>query len=97
MSIAWIRKPALLGVGLSATLAAALAGCGDQTADKDNAVVVPDPNAVVHSNTPATSAGVRSGGRSLNSCHGSVLSSALTRLPSVPAASHQGAAYLGYD
>lgn len=51
----WIRKPALLGLGLSATLAAGLAGCGDQTADKDNAVVVPDPNAVV--NTKSTSTG----------------------------------------
>jgi hypothetical protein len=57
MRYQWIRKPALLGLGLSATLAAGLAGCGDQTADKDNAVVVPDPNAVVHSKSPATSGG----------------------------------------
>jgi hypothetical protein len=57
MPYRWIRKPALLGLGLSATLAAGLAGCGDQTADKDNAVVVPDPNAVAHLKSPTTAGG----------------------------------------
>jgi plastocyanin len=53
----WIRKPALLGLGLTATLAAGLVGCGDQTADKDNAVVVPDPNAVVNTRSPSAAGG----------------------------------------
>jgi plastocyanin len=44
-------------MGFAATLAAGLAGCGDQTADKDNAVVVPDPTAVAHSKGPAVPAG----------------------------------------
>src|SRR5262249_17973868 len=57
MPYRWIRKPALLGLGLSATLAAGLAGCGDQTADKDNPLVVPDPNAAAHAKSPATSGG----------------------------------------
>src|SRR5262249_31093840 len=55
MPYRWMRKPALLGLGLTATLAAGLAGCGDQTADKDNAVVVPDPNAVVNTKSTSTS------------------------------------------
>ena len=57
MPFHWIRKPALLGVGLSATLAAGLAGCGDQTAEKDNAVVVPDPKAVASVNPAARTGG----------------------------------------
>ena len=57
MSSPRIRKPAALGLGLAAMLAASLAGCGDTTADKDNAVVVPDPNAVVTTKTPSAKAG----------------------------------------
>ena len=41
----WIRRPAFLGLGASATLAAALAGCGGQP-DSSTAVVVPPPNAL---------------------------------------------------
>ena len=64
MSSPWIRKPAMLGLGLSAMLAASLAGCGDTTADKDNAVVVPDPNAVVtsKSTTSAPTTSTKSAG-----------------------------------
>ncbi len=39
------RRAALLGLSLSATLAAALAGCGGQP-DSSTAVVVPEPNSV---------------------------------------------------
>ena len=45
MEIRTFRKPALLGLGLSATLAAAMAGCGGRRGDKGNAMVVPAPNA----------------------------------------------------
>jgi plastocyanin len=38
-------KPVVLSLGLGATLAAALAGCGGATADKDTAILVPEPNA----------------------------------------------------
>lgn len=65
MMFSWIRKPALLGLGLSATMAAGLAGCGDQTADKDNAVAVPDPTAVVNSRSstaPSAKSGAPAGG-----------------------------------
>lgn len=62
MSYPWTRKPALLGLGLAATLAAGLAGCGDQTTDKDNAIVVPDPNAVAASKAPSAKAGAAAGG-----------------------------------
>jgi plastocyanin len=57
MSYRWIRKPAWLGLGLSATLLAALSGCGDSTADKDHAVVVPEPNANIGARSSPTSAG----------------------------------------
>jgi plastocyanin len=53
MQYQWIRKPAWLGLGLSATLAAALAGCGGQTVDKDNAIVVPPPGEVSASKSPS--------------------------------------------
>src|SRR5262245_1361718 len=44
MDIRWIRKPVLFGLGLSATLAAAVAGCG-QGGETSDAVFVPPPNA----------------------------------------------------
>ena len=44
MDIRWIRKPALFGLGLSATLAAAAAGCG-QGGETSDAVYVPPANA----------------------------------------------------
>ena len=56
MPFRWIRKPAILGLGLSATLAAALSGCGDQTADKDVAIV-DAPNAKTNTGTSAPAAG----------------------------------------
>jgi hypothetical protein len=44
MDIRWIRTPVLFGLGLSATLAAAAAGCG-QGGQTSDAVYVPSPNA----------------------------------------------------
>jgi plastocyanin len=41
----WFRRPALMSLTLSATLAAAVAGCGGQS-DSGTAVVVPEPNSV---------------------------------------------------
>jgi plastocyanin len=55
MDISWLRKPALLGLGLSATLAAA-AGCS-QGGDTSDAVFVPPPNAKFPTSTaPSTTA-----------------------------------------
>ena len=48
MNIHWIRKPVLLGLGLSATLAVALAGCGGEGGNKDEGVLVPAPDANVN-------------------------------------------------
>jgi plastocyanin len=42
MMTSWIRKPALLGLSLSATLALGFFGCGGQATDSSDAVVVPD-------------------------------------------------------
>jgi hypothetical protein len=44
MDIRWIRKPVLFGLGLAATLAAAVAGCG-QGGETSDAVYVPSPKA----------------------------------------------------
>jgi plastocyanin len=41
----WFRRPALMSLTLSATLAAAVAGCGGQS-DSSTAVIVPEPNSV---------------------------------------------------
>jgi plastocyanin len=53
MQIDWIRTPALLGLSVSAVLAAAFAGCGGQS-DSSTAVVVPQPNSLT---TSAAAAG----------------------------------------
>src|SRR5579875_520788 len=81
MSYRCIRKPAWLGLGLSATLMAALSGCGDSTVDKDHAVVVPEPNANIgaRSSSPsASAAGAPSGGT------GSTATPATTTTTSAP-------------
>jgi hypothetical protein len=49
MMTCWIRKPAILGLSLAATLATAMMGCGGQATDSGDAVVVPDAS------TPTTS------------------------------------------
>src|SRR3954451_9143579 len=46
MMTCWIRKPAILGLSLAATLATAMVGCGGQATDSGDAVVVPDGTAV---------------------------------------------------
>jgi plastocyanin len=64
-----VRKTMLLGLGLSATLAVALAGCGGDAGNKDDAVIVKAPDAKtntassstsVPAPTPATSGGAPS-------------------------------------
>jgi len=42
MMTRWIQKPAFLGLGVVATLVAAIVGCGGQATDSSDAVVVPD-------------------------------------------------------
>ncbi len=49
----WIGRPAVLGLSLGATLAAAVAGCGGQPTETGDAVVLPDPSVSVSSKTPA--------------------------------------------
>jgi plastocyanin len=55
MITAWIRKPAMLGLTLSATLAAALAGCGGGPTNTDDAVVATDPTVRLATKSAATS------------------------------------------
>lgn len=43
----WMRKPATLGLSLSATMLAAVFGCGGQGTESSDAVVVPDATAPV--------------------------------------------------
>jgi len=56
MMTCWIRKPAILGLSLAATLATAMVGCGGQATDSGDAVVVPDGTAVSTS-TPSAKTG----------------------------------------
>jgi hypothetical protein len=58
----WIRKPALIGMGMGATLVAAVMGCGGQATDSSDAVVVPDPSAVTGSTPAPKAAGTSAGG-----------------------------------
>jgi plastocyanin len=53
MLTCWVRKPAVLGLSLAATLAAAAIGCGGGPSDSSDAVVVPSPSASVTSKGPA--------------------------------------------
>ena len=55
-----IRKPVMIGLTLSATLAAALAGCGGTATDHGDAVAVPDPTAVVSKSAAAPASGATS-------------------------------------
>src|SRR4051794_41213298 len=55
MMTRWIQNPALLGLGVVATLVAAIVGCGGQATDSSDAVVVPDSSAV--GSAPATKTG----------------------------------------
>jgi plastocyanin len=51
MSIQWKQKCALWGLGLAATVATALAGCGGGS--PEDAVAVPEPNVSITSSVPA--------------------------------------------
>ena len=51
----WIRQPAVLGLSLGATLAAAVAGCGGQPTETGDAVVLPDPTSAFRRKHPRTS------------------------------------------
>jgi plastocyanin len=57
MRYQWIRKPAWLGLGLSATIAVGLAGCGGETADKDTGILVSAPDAKTSAGAPSGSGG----------------------------------------
>jgi hypothetical protein len=57
MRYQWIRKPAWLGLGLSATVAVVLSGCGDQTTDKDTAVLVKAPDVKTSAGAPSGTGG----------------------------------------
>ena len=50
-----VRKTMLLGLGLSATLAVALAGCGGDAGNKDDAVIVKAPDAKTNTASSSTS------------------------------------------
>src|SRR5262249_26971064 len=76
MDIRWIRKPVLFGLGLSATLAAAAAGCG-QGGETSDAVYVPPPNAKLPT-TAAPGAPTTAGGGSTPAATASAASSATT-------------------
>ncbi|MGC8640501.1 MAG: carboxypeptidase regulatory-like domain-containing protein [Isosphaeraceae bacterium] len=56
MTKTWIRKPASLGLGLAATMMAAVFGCGGQGNESSDAVVVPDSTAKV-TTAPASKPG----------------------------------------
>jgi hypothetical protein len=59
MITSWIRKPALLGLSLGATLTLAVFGCGGQGSDSSDAVVVPDSTV---GPAPKAGAGAPAGG-----------------------------------
>ena len=57
MTTFWIRKPVMLGLTLSATLAAALAGCGGAPTNVGDAVVATDPTKVATRSAAAPATG----------------------------------------
>ena len=70
MMIHGTRKPALLGLGLSATLVAALVGCGGGGGNVDDGVVVPEPNVNLTSKS-TTNPAPASGGSTKTTSSGS--------------------------
>jgi plastocyanin len=54
MMICGIRKPAFLALGLSATLAVVMVGCGGGGGNVDDGVVVPEPNVNLSSKSAAS-------------------------------------------
>ncbi|MFI5460394.1 MAG: hypothetical protein ACHRXM_33675 [Isosphaerales bacterium] len=72
----WICRPVILGLGLGATLAAALAGCGNQPTDSSDVnVVLPEPTAKVSSRSPASGTAVPATGTSAEAATGAPSSS----------------------
>lgn len=57
MRYQWVRKPAWIGLGVSGVLAVILSGCGGETADKGDAVLVNAPDAKTSANTSTRSGG----------------------------------------
>ena len=56
MWIRWIKRSAILGLGVCFCLAAAPIGCGGQPSDSSTAVLVPEPNSLTTKASPAGSA-----------------------------------------
>jgi len=54
MRTRWVDRSLIVGLGLCATVAASLAGCGGQPSDSSTAVLVPEPNSLT---TKATAGG----------------------------------------
>jgi hypothetical protein len=61
----WTRKPASLGLGVAATLVAAVVGCGGQGTETSDAVVVPDSTAV--NSAPAAKSSAPAAGNTASS------------------------------
>jgi len=67
----WICRPAILGLSLGATLAAAVAGCGGQPTDhSDVNVVLPEPNVKVSGRSAPSGAAAPTTGTSAESAAG---------------------------
>src|ERR1700722_9583213 len=62
MRIHWIKRSAIVGLGVCLSVATGLIGCGGQPSDSSTAVLVPEPNSLTNkaasggSAAPATSA-----------------------------------------
>ncbi len=62
MDFSRIRKPSLLGLGFSATLAIAVIGCGGEGVNKDQAVLIDAPDANLNSKSTAAAPPTSTGG-----------------------------------
>jgi len=76
MKVFWIHKQMMLGLTVSATLAAALAGCGGAATDSSDAVVAPNPKDVLASKSGAAPAAATAAGAALPSASSTSASTA---------------------